>query len=828
MIGNRLVRVGSVHLRAAVTVSGLCGLITSIVPAPCSVCHAADGNAPAPRLTASIAEQLASVVDITLPELADFSRLVAAGDDAAAMRRIVALLAKRCAALPPQRAYGWWLHAPADADALLGGDLTTARYGDPSTRYTVAIGPPGAIDFFKAAPDYRLTIRDISTMHWVNKHAEAYAKTRDPKYLRAWCATWADFTAHWDAQFAAVQRDPGIWDRGADGHQRVHGIGWVTNTLYVGWRLQAMREGLVGLLQSAAAAGQLDQIDSNAIGGLLVRIATREGPQARALLRRAETTTPNQARSMAMELFRIGCLLPFLEDATAWRSEPIDVLFLTNLPDGTDREQSLNYFVNQFRELPASIRRDIPEDRQDPSVLVRIETASEYRDRVLPSIARPDGFPPATGTSPVWSQYGRARKLSPPSRAFTSILFPYGGYAVQRDGWTPESRYLFMKVCRPSAGHWRSQDGGLQLAALGRNLLVSPIGEVYDARDEAGGWRLYWDSGVSQNTIVVDGMAAVERKGDFRALDPLRWHTGAIDFMETEIRGPYKGPDFRVDGSAYAARRLRGEAPDKSQQGPAVTDVVHRRQVHFLRAAGCWLVTDRITSGLPHDFTQSWCFGPEYAHAEVVVEPAGGHGGRIATVKPGDPNLAIFQSGPAGLVYEKHAGVYEADRILGWVGILADRERWTYTPAVNVHATWRSTGGELLLTLLVPHEGVASGVTIDAVVDDEPRGIRGLDATLADGGRIACRVARSPEEVEALGVQAWCSSLVVARAADGRIAGVALDTGRFADRRDVAADFEFSMPTAGAPAEIQPIGCPTGFHWAGSSGDARPSYAPAP
>ncbi len=780
------------------------------------------------------AAKLVAVCDASHPEVAEAARRREAGDDAGAVWAIVEAVAKRCAELPPQKGYGSWLHAPANADELLAGRLTTARYGDPATHSTVAIGRPGEIDFFKAADGYPLTTRDISSMHWASKLAEAYAKTRDPKYLRAWCATWADFAAHWDEQLAAVQKNPEIWGKGPDGNQKLFGIGWVTNTLYTGWRLQAMREGLVGVLQTATAAGQLDEVDADAVAALLVRIATREGPHARGLLKRAESTTPNQARSMAMELFRMGCLFPVFKDSAAWRSEPLDVVLLTNLPDGSDREQSLNYFNNYLKELPGQIRRDVPEDEQDQALLTRLEGASADRDRFLPSIARPDGFPPATGTSPVWAKHGQTHKLSPPSQAFTSILFPYGGYAVQRDGWTPASRYLFMKASRPSMGHWRSQDGGLQLAAFGRNLLVSPIGEVYDARDGAGGWRLYWDSGVSQNTIVVDGMAAVRRTGDYSQLDAMRWHTGTIDFMETEIRGPYKGPDFRCDGRAYAARRLRGEVPDKFKEGPAVEDVVHRRQVWFLRAAGVWIVADRVTSRTPHDFTQTWCFGPEYAADEVVVEPETGRGGRIATVQPGAPNLSLFQVGPPRLAYEKHTGVYEGDRILGWVGILADREKWTYTPAVNVHASWRGEGEMLLVTLLVPHEHVDGGVTIDEVVTDDAHGVRGFDATLRDGHRLSCRMATSPTAptaptaIEALGVQARGSSLVVLRAADGRITGTTLDADTFEGQPAGQRNFEFVFPGLHQPAQRTPIECPTEFRWSESATGLRPAYAPAP
>jgi hypothetical protein len=789
------------------------GVVLAILVCLPGAAAAAESPTPAARLW--------TVIDLARPELAEVRGLVDKGDDRAALRAFVAVVAKRMASLPPQRGYGMWLHAPADADELLAGRLTTARYGDTSVHYTAEIGLPGHIDFFKAAPDYPLTIRDISTMHWANKHAEAYARSRDVKYLRAWCTTWADFATHWAGQFAAVQKNPDVWGKGPDGQQRVLGIGWVGGTLSVAWRLQAIREGLVGILQTASAAGQLDAIDTEAVALLLVRLATGEAPTAVRLLGRAESTTPNQAREMAMNLFRIGCLFPEFKDAATWRSKPLAVVFLTNLPDGTDREQSLNYFNNQFKELPGLIERDVPPGERDPALLARIDRASAYRDRFPPSIAMPDGNRPATGSDPAWRTYGKPRKLAPPSQAFTSILFPYGGFAVQRDGWTPESLYLFMKACRPSRGHWRSQDGGLQLAAFGRTLLVSPIGETYDARDVDRGWRLYWDSSVSQNAVLVDGMAAAERRGDFLALDPMRWHAGGrIDFMETEIRGPYQGSDFRRDGAAFAKRRAKG----KGSTAAAVTDVVHRRQVHFLRDLGAWIVTDRITSDTAHDFTQTWCLGPEYAEGDVIAETVtGGHGGRIATTKPDEPNLSLHQVATVKLAHERFCGVYGDDRILGWVGILADHDRWIYTPAVNVHTSWRGRGPQCVVTLMVPHRGQASPITLDAMVSDAAAGIAGFDATRADGARIAFRAASSPVTLEAGGRRAKATSLLVVRTADGGTSGAALDAATLDDRATATRDFEFVTPADGDTTQV-PIRIPTGFEWRGQGDTLVPAY----
>ena len=797
-------------------------VISALVMIACWAAPASPGD---PTSTAAgVYERLLGSLDLDRPDMADVKQFVTAGDRAAAMRNWIALLAARAQTRPRQQdRYGYWLHGPAAADDLLVGRLTTSRYGDPAVHYEVRIGPPGSIDFFARAPDYPLTIRDISTMHWVNKYAQAYGATRDQKYLRGWCDTWADFADHWPGQLAAIQKDPDIWGKGPDGHQKVLGIGWVGGTLYTAWRMGTIQAGVVGILQTAGTAGQLDAIDPESFAKLLVRLGTVEAPQARALLGRAELGAPNQVREMAIQLFRCGQLFPEFKDARAWRTEAISVVLLSNLPDGTDREQSLNYFNNPLKGLADQIHKETPPGQGDESMLAMIESASLARDRFPPSIARPDGFLPATGTDPVWTHFGKTRKLTPPSRAFTSILFPYGGYAVQRDGWEPESRYLFMKTSRPNKGHWRSQDGGLQLSAFGRNLLVSPIGEVYDVRDQEDGWTPYWNSAVSQNAIVVDGRAAAARTGAFSHLDPLRWHTSPRhDFMETEIRGPYVGPDFRqaVRSDARPPRTAEVQPGGKSD-GPPVTDVIHRRQVHFLRDVGCWIVTDRVSSEAPHEFTQSWCYGPEFTLDEVVVD---GQQRRISTNQPDAPNLSIWQFGIPDLAYRRYHGVHENGVVLGWVGIMADRAKWRYTPAVNVHCNWRSAGDRVLISLLEPHLGTKSRIARVAAARDG--GGVGFDATLADGRQIGYRAAASAESLTTQGLEAEASSLLACREQDGRVTGIALDVRRFGSEPAGTTDFEYERAATGGAVQVTPMSRPTGFRWEGEGSEVRPSYTP--
>jgi len=749
-------------------------------------------------------QKLFSLMDLTRPGLEAVRQKVESGDGAAAMIEYRAALASRVSKLPRNGRFGYSLWQPATADELLAGDATTIRYGDFNTKHTVHIGKPGEINFFAALPEYRDVGRDISNLEWVNKYAEAYGKTRDPKYLAGWCATWVDFSEHWPAQWDAIQKD---------NPSRIPSLGWIKGPLMIGMRLYAMQIGFVSVLQTAADSGHLDQLDPRALAGIMVRMGTAEIGAALPWLKKAGG---NQLRSLASAVLEWGILLPEMKDSQRWRDESIPANVSTCLPDGSDKEQSLNYFNNGIGPLLNLVRKRIPLEDQTPALMANLEMLNEFRGRVIPSLVRPDGFIPGTGTDPVWDKYGKTAKLSPPSTAFTSIVLPFGGYAVQRDGWKPDSLYLFMKQTRPNWGHWRAIDGALQLSAYGRNLLVSPMGQIYDKRDSIGGWTNYWGSAVSQNAIVVDGMSSAEKSGDFTKLDTWRWHCSPrFDFMETDVTGPYKGSDFRTDGLALGERKLSKEWQPK----PPVTDVVHRRQVHFLRDAGCWVVTDRLHSTQPHDFTQSWCVGPEFTENEVVIDSSKK---AVITQQAAGPNLSLFQFGVPDLSYERYFGVRDDDRILGWVGIMTDREKWMYTPAVAVHANWRSQGDRVLVTLMVPRPGALERVR--DLTDGSTAGISGFDAVLPDDRPVAYRAATDHAVIEALGVRADANSLLVIRNPDGRLTGIVLGARTFNNRPAALSDFEFDASDLKQPVKFSSITAPTGFRWTGTGKTLAPEY----
>ncbi len=359
-----------------------------------------------------------------------------------------------------------------------------------------------------------------------------------------------------------------------------------------------------------------------------------------------------------------------------------------------------------------------------------------------------------------------------------------------------------------------ARDSGISREYIGK---IDPFGFTLENFDAIGGWRANYSK--DQKIDPGGDLPAGEKfsgVNDFRLLLIAR-HEQFTHALSEKLLTYSHG--FRTDGLAYGERKKRGEVAAR----PPVKDVTHRRQIHFLREAGCWVVTDRIHSVQAHDFTQSWCVGPEFTEKEVEINPAAR---TLRTTQATGPNLCLFQFGSPNLSYERYFGVRDDNHILGWVGIMPDREKWTYTPAVAVHANWRGQGEQLLVTLMVPRPGAPERVS--GVKDASGAGVSGFDAVLPDGRPVAYRAVPDHALMEALGLKTDASSLLAVRHSDGRLTGVVMGARSFNGQAATQPDFEFDLVGSGQPAQITPINSPKGVRWVGTGKQLVPEYsAPA-
>lgn len=667
-----------------------------------------------------------------LPEGKDGKTVSGSGKNRISLERYKQILLKRMGEAPEIRRLYFWLHGPADADELLRGILTTRQYGkftDTKTR----IGLPGNVQWFRFPEDgYDLLVRDLSSMQWTNKLAEKYKATGDPRYLKAWIGYWTDFAEHWPRQYETIRRNREYLERLPN-----HSILWCDIPLYLGWRIQAFLQGLNAISRRPEAAAQME---NGKFAEILLHIIEYEAGTAERQLTEKEWL-PNQRQHCAIQLFLLGCAMPEFRDAARWRSLGLEnVLNSGILPDGSDMEQSFNYNADlpeKISEMLAALRQ-LPPDQQET---LRNPLENIYRGRYyfLHSLAKPNGALPIAGKNNTWRDYGKAQQsmpglsssaeffkgsneprntsgllsdfsLLPLSKqirdfvyegrgtppAFQSITFPFGGWSVLRSGWDRNALYAFLKSSRPGNGHWREGGNGLELHALGQALVVNSGGEMYHPDPKM---KEYWNSTAAQNSISVDGYG---QKSHWGTEIPRVWRTPVgdrfltgreFDLIEGTYAGTYAGWNFYRDGANVTEF-------DRKPYREVIDDTRHRRTVILVKSAGIFIVRDTVNSVRPHRFTQSWLLAPEYTPEMLRIED-----GRVMIRRPDSVNAAFYFYGIGDLKFSVHYGVYRDTQILGWVALLADREKWRFTPAVHLFAEWTSRGTKTLYTVIVPFRG---------------------------------------------------------------------------------------------------------------------------
>jgi hypothetical protein len=771
---------------------------------------------------------LCELLDLERPELAavkdcidreDFSGALTAYRD-----RIVDLAAGLDLGEPP----GFWLWTATDAEELLGkGIVATAQYGefDRVSRYT--LGPPGAADW-NAIPDdgYDVVLRDLATMHWTGRLLEVYRKDPDPAYLRAYLGYWDDFARNWLPAHQQLLHDETLIQWDSQPHVQ-KSIPWASGSkLYFAWRLDNLFSWLpIGLAVSPEQARQT--LDPQQLAAVLLHVVRFEIPGA--LHGLEEVGTPNQFVHCALGLLKASLLLQDMREGPAWIRTAIErmewyVDIGGNLADGSDMEQSFNYNPGLIHALDSILqlaRANPPLKGREFPWLTRFQEIRDYRERFLDSIAMPDGRRPATGCDNTWgysrdaaaAAYAQEKgSLSPlregihnhllgdgtaPAPAFSSIYFPHGGWVAMRDSWTPGGLYAFMKTSRPAPGHMREGGNGLAMAAYGRYLLVNSGDEAYSER---GVFNRYFYSTVSQSSVSVDGYSQLLNdtgsKPQYDRPIPTRWHSSShFDVAEGIFDSPYGGWNFRT-----------GET-----QEPQVDDVRHVRQLLFLRQAGIWIVTDRITSTVDHEYAQSWCFGPEFAEGEVTVDSAEN---TVVTHSSSGANVELRFFSTSGLTFGKHFGEKSETTALGWRALDWNEAQQRYTPAVDLLTEWSGAGEQLVVTLIVPSPAQSNRILHCRNLSSD--GIAGFSVDLLDGMRVTYLVS-SGGELKAEGVGIEGQGLLLSTAPEAGTRGLVLQA-------DGVGGQEFELDGAGALRKIADIRVPGGFRWTGTGGNIEPEY----
>jgi len=584
----------------------------------------------------------------------------------------------------------------------------------------------------------------------------------------------------------------------------------------------------------------------------------------------SRSCVPNQIQDNGKVLVTLGLELPEFRDAKSWHDlgvERLKTAFMGGnvLPDGGDMEQSFNYnaaVIINGSELPKLFAKD----PQPPSWAATVRELGRDRLRLLAALMTPTGIAPSVGNNSHerrasdWYRQWANKTIPDPLAAsivdtvldngnggkgapdFTSIAFPYSGYYALRDGWRPESRYLFFKSSRVGRGHSHQDNNSLELVAFGRHLLADSGGPPYAPRSCPDNQKLesrwlasYFEGGFSANSVLVDNLGQNKWKMKeysgpaYTTLLPARWLSSSrYDFTEgTYSAGyglPYEGPS--VEEEKQLKEIYRSDATkfgNFSDQEPAIAarrgkpetnlDATHKRQVTFVRQAGIFIVVDQVEGG--NNYTQLWHFPPAtpidlpankvpptlpgFAPDQVVADAATK---RIFTQDPAGANLSILHFAAVPISYEKLYGQKFPHR--GWMTAAG------YRPAVEMHATWSGTAP--LVTVLYPRRKGDTGGSITACKALNTDVVSGFVITLADGVTVSFQTAAAPTALTGLGFNATAQTLLLTKDTKGQISGLALGATKTQDIKPMRPDFEFSW-NDGKVQEQAPIAVPAGFRW---------------
>ena len=168
-----------------------------------------------------------------------------------------------------------------------------------------------------------------------------------------------------------------------------------------------------------------------------------------------------------------------------------------------------------------------------------------------------------------------SRKEGAPPKDFTSILMPWGGFAVMRSGWDADATYGIFDVGALGMAHMHQDKLNINVYKGGEELIYDDGGgqyEISDARD-------YAISAYGHNTVLVDGLGQ-NRK------EPKR------------VEEPIDAAFVTNDEYDYAAAEYTDTYGNEM-----LCPATHKREVKFFKP-DMFLVTDTLSSrdGCEHDY----------------------------------------------------------------------------------------------------------------------------------------------------------------------------------------------------------------------------------
>lgn len=391
-------------------------------------------------------------------------------------------------------------------------------------------------------------------------------------------------------------------------------------------------------------------------------------------------------------LLNSGTTFPELKDAESFRSAAAARLTCEMRrqfwPDGVCTEIAPGYHWVSARSLLGSYEKLRGSGCEPPSQ-EQMERTVEYGmylarpDRTLPSLNDGysiDGAADAAMLAYGADELGRADMLyvrtygeAGQTPAETSHAFLDAGIYVMRSDWTRNANYLAFRGGRAGAAHWHEETGTFDLAAHGASILVDP-GNV--ASGPGNDIECHLRSSWAANALNIDGFEHAQAKRPYAEM------TASV----REVNHWSSTPEADIAAMRHAGPFVRGEE--------RITDVVHQREFHFLKAEGgpsageFWLLLDTVWAGGPHTANLLFHFRP--MNVTIQELPLA-----VQTLRQKGPNLQVLPLAPPdGTRANCFCGSH--DPVQGWVALDV------LAPAPCVQLDVPFEGMLVLPTLLVP------------------------------------------------------------------------------------------------------------------------------
>lgn len=753
--------------------------------------------------------RLAEVLDLTAPGLEDFAAALREGRNTEALRMFNRQKVEGLALIDFDDPWLWWMTIPA---RQLRKNLHTNSNYDKHVTVTRYVGAPGAMDWLVHEPSNPNWGEQTSRMTWTGTLMTArlggFPGDGDTDTLHHWLGIWSDFDSNFLHQIILAERYFEVLGyRRPSNARAAAGVRW---PLHAAYRLEARIRGL-----AAAARRDPGRVTAELRDYGLAKLflgAQEEIEQLTPWLTDAQvwkTGIPgNQLQHSASSVAQAMAAMLEFKDLPEWGGalELYATKLIPYYPDGTEGEQSYHYNV-YLLEFASSCAKLFPEELRLP-FLDRLLEMGQYRYRFLSSIVRPhDGMTPGEGmvNAPLHPEFqdvfedplvdtivNITRTQTGSAPAFDSIVFPWSGYHVLRNGWLRDDTHLYLKGGRKGVGHKSASGCAIQLTAFGRELLTRGGRRSYGAGPFPG-HNEYQLSSFGYNTIVVDGKSQRNENAPIQP-DPIpaRWLASPrLDFAEARYHSGYVDIDEAIE---------------------------HHRQVIFVRDLNLFVVTDRIASGQERSYSQIWKFDRAFGK-DLIQADTGGQ--ILRTLDPAGPNVTLHHFADTPLQYETYFGQQHPE-VRGWIGCEP------HFPAVDVHANWQGRGPQQVVTVLRPTRSLES--TPPQLTPLSSEGVNGFRLRDADGRGLEYWSAAAGVAVLGSGdIQVRGEVLLVRMDGDGARHGLALGVTELRLQGESvpvpSPGFTFRMEGGTWSVEDQ-VRAPEHFRWEVTEAGLVPSYWP--